>query len=66
MFSNVLDRARYPLSERRWGMVLGSLLVIAVAAPLASARTVPFVFAVAVAGFLAAAAARSNLQDAVP
>jgi len=66
MFSNVLDRVRYPLSERRWGIVLGSLLVLAVAAPLVSARTVPFVFAVLVAGFLVAAAARGHLNTALP
>ena len=66
MFSNVLDRVRYPLSERRWGMVLGTLLILAVGAPLASARTVPFVFAVLVAGFLGAGAVRGNLASAGP
>ena len=66
MFSNALERGRYPLRERRWGIVLGSLLVLAVGTPLVSARTVPFVFAVAVAGFLVAAAVRGNLKSAVP
>ena len=66
MFSNVLERGRYPLRARRWGISLGSLLVVAAAAPLISPRTAPFVFTLVVAGFLAAAAARGKLQDAVP
>ena len=66
MFSNALERERYPLRERRWGIFLGSLLVVAAAAPLVSPRTAPFVFTLVVAGFLAAAAARGKLQDAVP
>jgi O-antigen ligase len=66
MFSNVLESGRYPLRERRWGIVLGSLLVLAVGTPLVSARTLPFVFAALVAGFLVAAAVRGNLKSAVP
>ena len=66
MFSNALDRARYPLRVRRWGIFLGSLLVVAAGAPLISPRMTPFVFTLVVAGFLAAAAARGKLQDAVP
>jgi hypothetical protein len=66
MFSNILDRVSYPLGERRWGIFLGTLLVLAVGAPLASARMVPFVFAVLVAGFLGAAAVRGNLASAGP
>jgi len=66
MFSNVLDRERYPLAARRWGIILGSVLVVAVAAALASARTMPFMFAVTVASFLAAAAVRGLFGSAVP
>jgi O-antigen ligase len=66
MFSNALERGRYPLRERRWGIVLGSLLVLAVGAPLVAPHTLPFVFAALVAGFLAAAAVRGNLESAVP
>ena len=66
MFSNVLDRVQCPLHERRWGIVIGSLLAVAVAASLASARIVPFMFALVVAGFLAGAAARGKLKGAIP
>ena len=66
MFSNVLDRAGCPRSERRWGIVLGSLLAVAVAAAIVSARTQPFMLALVVAGFLGAAAVRGNLQSAIP
>ena len=55
-----------PARERRWGIVLGSLLVLAVGTALVSARTVPFMLALVVAGFLVAAAVRGNLQSAVP
>jgi O-antigen ligase len=66
MFSNVLDRAGCPRSERRWGIVLGSLLAVAVAAAIVSARTQPFMLTLVVAGFLGAAAVRGNLQSAIP
>lgn len=66
MFSHGLDRAGNPLSTRRWGIGLGSIITVAVAAALVSARTVPFLFAVTVASFLAAAAVRGQLDRAVP
>jgi O-antigen ligase len=66
MFSHGLDRARHPLASRAWGVGLGSIMTVAVAAALISARTVPFSFAVMVAAFLAAAALRGHLVDAVP
>jgi O-antigen ligase len=66
MFSHDLDRGRYPLSARSRGILLGSMLTAAVVAAMISARTLPFLFAVVVAGFLAAAAGRGELDRAVP
>jgi len=66
MFSSDLDRHHYPLSSRSRGIILGSIKTIAVAAALVSARTVPFLFAAAVASFLIAAALRGQLESAVP
>ncbi len=65
MFSSALDRSRHPLASRSWGIVLGSIILLAVAAGLVSARTVPFFFGLTVAGFLAAAAIRGQLRHAV-
>ncbi len=66
MFSHELDRRRQPLSTRSRGILLGSILTVAVVAAMVSARTVPFLYALAVAGFLAAAAGRGALETAVP
>jgi hypothetical protein len=66
MFSHELDRGRYPLSTRSRGILLGSILTVAVVAALVSPRTVPFLYAVAVAAFLAAALARGEIWRAMP
>jgi len=66
MFSHDLDRARYPLTARSRGILLGSILTVAVVATSVSARTLPFLYAVVVAGFLAAAAGRGELDRALP
>ncbi len=66
MFSHELDRGRYPLSTRSRGISLGSILTVAVVAALVSARTVPFLYAVVVAAFLAAAFASGEIERAVP
>ncbi|HEX9881534.1 MAG TPA: O-antigen ligase family protein [Hyphomicrobium sp.] len=66
MFSHELDRRQQPLLTRSRGILLGSILTVAVVAALVSARTVPFLYAVTVAAFLAAAAARGVLGTAVP
>ncbi len=55
MFSSDLDAARGPLAARKWGIILGSVILVSVAAALVSARTIPFTFAVTVASFIAAA-----------
>jgi O-antigen ligase len=66
MFSSELDRVGHPLRTRTWGILLGSIVMIAVAAALVSAKTVPFTFAVAVAAFLIGAALRGLLGHALP
>jgi O-antigen ligase len=66
MFSHELDRRTDALSTRARGILLGSILTVAVVAAMVSARTVPFLYALAVAGFLTAAAGRGALAAAVP
>jgi O-antigen ligase len=66
MFSHELDTGRYPLITRTRGIVLGSILTVAVVAALVSARTLPFLYGLVVAGFLAAALARGDLDHAIP
>jgi O-Antigen ligase len=61
MFSYELDRRRNTLSTRSRGILLGSILTAAVVAAMVSARTVPFLYAVAVTAFVVAAAARGAL-----
>ncbi len=62
MFSNQLDRVRHPLASRSRGVVLGSILMIAVAAALASARTVAVSFWITIAAFILAALFRSDVD----
>jgi O-antigen ligase len=66
MFSSELDRVGHPFRTRTWGILLGSIILAAVAAALVSAKTVPFVFAVTLASFLAAAAKRGQLGHVLP
>ena len=66
MFSSDLDAARGPLATRKWGIILGSVILVSVATALVSARTIPFTFAVTVASFVAAALWRAKAQLLVP
>ncbi len=66
MFSSEVDRAGFPLRSRSFGMFLGTVIMVSVAAALVSAKTMPFFFAVTVVSFLAAAAVRGQLGDAAP
>jgi O-Antigen ligase len=66
MFSSELDRVGHPFRTRAWGILLGSIVLVSVAATLVSAKTVPFVFAVTLASFLTAAALRGQLAHALP
>jgi O-antigen ligase len=60
MFSGELDRVRYPLISRTRGILLGSILLLAVTAALVSAKTLPFMFSVTLAAFLVAAVTRRD------
>ena len=66
MFSHDLDRRLNPVSTRARGILLGSVLMIAIVAGLVSARTVPFMYGAVVASFLAAAAVLGTLERAIP
>ena len=62
MFSSELDRAQSPLSSRSRGIVLGSLLMLAVTASLVSARTLAVTYWAVAAGFLLAALWRGAIN----
>lgn len=66
MFSSELDRARHPLLLRGRGIILGTIVLVTVAAALVSARTLAFLFGLTVAGFLVDAAMSGRLARAVP
>jgi hypothetical protein len=66
MFSSDLDTARHPLSTRSWGIILGSVMMVSVAAALVSARTIPFTLAVTLAAFISAALLRGKSDLVVP
>jgi O-antigen ligase len=66
MFSSELDRVRDPLLSRSRGILLGTLILICVAASLVSARTLPFVFAVTILGFGAAETIAGRLNGLSP
>jgi len=66
MFSSDLDRVQHPIATRSWGVILGSFIMVTVAAALVSAKTVPFLFGATVASFLVAAALRGRLRQAMP
>ncbi len=66
MFSSELDRIQVPIASRGWGIALGSMILVTVAAALVSARTVPFFYAVTTLSFVVAAAVRGQLDHAIP
>jgi O-antigen ligase len=66
MFSSEFDKIQVPIASRGWGIVLGSIILVTVAAALVSARTVPFLYALTCLSFVVAAAARGQLGHAVP
>ena len=55
MFSSGLDRAQHPLLSRCRGILLGSALMLAIAASLVSPRTLAFTYWIIAVGFLLAA-----------
>jgi hypothetical protein len=66
MFSNELDRVRYPLVSRARGVFLGSIILVAATAGLVSARTLSFTLATALVAFVVSAWWRGHLDRAVP
>jgi O-antigen ligase len=66
MFSSELDTVRHPLATRWRGIILGTLILVTVAAALVSARTLAFLFGLTVSGFLVDAALSGRLGRAVP
>jgi O-antigen ligase len=66
MFSGELDRVRHPLISRTRGILLGSILLVAVTAALVSAKTLPFMFSVTLAAFLVAAVVRTENPTGKP
>ncbi len=63
MFSS--ETFSVPLVKRGSGVVVGSTIMVAVAAALVSAKTLPFCFGVVFASFVAAAFVRGRLGDMV-
>jgi hypothetical protein len=66
MFSTEIDRAQSPIMSRAWGIALGSLVMITVAAALVSARTVPLLFPLTIVAFIGAALVRGGYQHILP
>ena len=62
MFSSELDRVRHPLSSRGPGILLGSIVMIALTAAIVGPRTLAFTYWIVVAGFLLAAALRGDIE----
>ena len=62
MFSSELDRAQYPLFSRVRGILLGTLLMVAVTASLVSARSLAVTYWIVAAGFLTAVAFDRNVD----
>jgi hypothetical protein len=62
MFSSELDRVRHPLQSRGPGILLGSIVMIALTAAIVGPRTLAFTYWIVVAGFLLAAALRGDIE----
>ena len=55
MFADDIDRSRFPLTTRIWGILLGSLILAMIVAGLISPRTFPFTAPFVLLGFAASA-----------
>jgi O-antigen ligase len=66
VFSNDLDRVRYPLAARLWGVFLGTLVMSAIMLAYVSPRTLPFTYGVLFVGVVYAAATRKPLAQLLP
>ena len=65
MFTGELDRALPSLRARTFGICLGSAVLLAVSAGLVSAKTLSFTFVIVLLSFIAAAALRGLIAEAV-
>ena len=65
MFTGELDRATSSLGARASGIFVGTAIMVAVAAALVSAKTLPFCFGFVLVSFIAAAVLRGRLSDGV-
>ncbi len=66
VFPSNLDRSRYPLRSRFWGVLIGTLVMIAASATLVSPGTLEVTLPLCIAGMLAAAVARKSYRSLVP
>lgn len=66
MFSGDLDTASSTFSTRKWGIILGTIIMVAVAAALISARTIPFTYTATVVAFIVVAPLRARSEFLVP
>ena len=66
MFPNDLDKIRYPLNTRFWGVFIGTLVMVATPLWLVSPGTLQITTPIVFAGILYAAYARGVLLDLVP
>lgn len=66
MFTAEIDRSRFPVSTRLWGLALGWAIAIFVPGALVSARTLAVSFALIFALTIAAAIYRGNLRRSMP
>lgn len=66
MFPNDIDKDRYPLSTRRWGILIGTLVMVAVPLCLVSPSTLPITLIPVLIAVLAGAYQRGFLPNLVP
>ncbi len=66
MFPNDIDKDRYPLRTRRWGILIGTLVMVAVPLCLVSPSTLPITLLPVLAAILASAYQRGFLHSLLP
>lgn len=66
MFPNDLDKTRYPIESRYWGVFVGTLIMVAVPLALVSPATQEFLLPPVIAGILYASYKRGQLYSLLP
>lgn len=66
VFPNNLDRSQYPLRTRFWGVLIGTLVMVAASATLVTPGTLEVTLPLCIAGMLAATIARKSYWSLVP